>query len=103
MQKLYDNDKLQKCENNYYDKQIKMNEKIIPLRERLYFEENLINLKESFEEIKNNERYIYVFLLDAHYQIYLQLDFHLIQLIFQKLFQLLFYLILYYLLYQDYL
>ena len=60
MQKLYDNDKLQKCENNYYDKQIKMNEKIIPLRERLYFEENLINLKESFEEIKNNERYIYV-------------------------------------------
>ena len=66
MLKLYDINKLQRMEKFYYDKYIteeymfSPNEikKIVPLRENLFYEKELLNIRESFREIKENERYI---------------------------------------------
>ena len=65
MDKLYDYKKSQKWEKNYYNKQITEkyifdftgNSTIKPLREKQYFEKNLVNLRETFNEIKGNDLY----------------------------------------------
>ena len=65
MLKLYDLNKQQRLEKCYYEKYITEeyifspteNKKIIPLREKLYYEKELLNIRESFKEIKENERY----------------------------------------------
>ena len=66
MLKLYDFNKFQKIQDNYYEKYITEEymsdsagiKKIVPLREKQYYEKELLNLRESFQEIKGNERYI---------------------------------------------
>ena len=65
MDKLYDYKRCKKWEKNYYGKQITDeymsditgNKKIKPLRERQYYEQLLINLREFSTEIKGNELY----------------------------------------------
>ena len=66
MLKLYDYNKLQKIQQCYYDKYITveyMNDstgtkRIIPLREKQHYEEALLNLNQSVQEIKGNKRYL---------------------------------------------
>ena len=66
MLKLYDYNKLQKIQECYYDKYITieyMNDvtgtkRIIPLREKQHYEKDLLNLRESIQEVKGNERYL---------------------------------------------
>ena len=63
MDKLYDYKRCQQWEKNFYGKQINEeyfydftgNKKIKPLREKLYYENELINLKEFFNEVKGND------------------------------------------------
>ena len=65
MLKYYDYIKLQTIQQCYYDKYITMEymndstgaKNIIPLREKQYYEKELLNVNESFNEIKGNERY----------------------------------------------
>ena len=65
MDKLYDYKRCQQWEKNYYSKQITDeymsdvtgNKKIKPLRERQYYEQLLIDLREFSNEIKDNELY----------------------------------------------
>lgn len=66
MMKFYDFNKLETMEKCYYDKYINKeyimdstgNKAIVPLRKNQHYEKELLNLRESFNEIKGNKRYI---------------------------------------------
>ena len=66
MMKFYDFNKLETMEKCYYDKYINKeyimdstgNKAIVPLRKKQHYEKELLNLRESFNEIKGNKRYI---------------------------------------------
>ena len=66
MMKFYDFNKLETMEKCYYDKYINKeyimdstgNKAIVPLRKNQHYEKELLNLRESFNEIKGNKRYL---------------------------------------------
>ena len=66
MMKFYDFNKLEIMEKCYYDKYINKeyimdstgNKAIVPLRKNQHYEKELLNLRESFNEIKGNKRYL---------------------------------------------
>ena len=66
MLKFYDYNKIERIQKVYYNKYITEeymsdsigNKKIIPLRERQYYEKELLNIRESFKEIKENKIYL---------------------------------------------
>lgn len=68
MMKFYDFNKLETMEKCYYDKYINKeyimdstgNKAIVPLRKNQHYEKELLNLRESFNEIKGNKRYLKV-------------------------------------------
>ena len=77
--RLYDINKSNSYESRYYDKRftegymldLEGNKNIIPLRERQYYEKELLNLKESLKEIKGNKLYIKILneeILEYNYQ-----------------------------------
>lgn len=82
MRKFYDHKKLVKFQKRYYDKYITeeymfdqaATKQIIPLREKQHFENELLNFKDSFKELKENTRYLKIFNEEI-----LKYDYHLIE------------------------